>query len=81
VRNSPEITMLRRLLPMGEVASLREISDRIEVRVSELPIVIRSLEEIGFVFRKTAREISLVQEPHFLVSEAILARLHTTTIG
>jgi BirA family biotin operon repressor/biotin-[acetyl-CoA-carboxylase] ligase len=77
VRDSPEVALLRLLFPIGRVVPLEQT----EIERSEFLLLIRSLEEAGFVFRITGREISLVREPDSLVPQAILARLHTTTIG
>ena len=77
----PEISLLRRLLPIGEVASLEEISDQTGLQRSELLFLVHSLEQTGFVFRKSEGEISLLEEPDCLVPQAIRARLRTTTFG
>jgi BirA family biotin operon repressor/biotin-[acetyl-CoA-carboxylase] ligase len=77
VRDSPEVALLRLLLPIGTAIPLEQT----DIEHSEFSLLIGSLEEAGFVFRITEREISLVREPDSLVPQAILARLHTTTIG
>jgi BirA family transcriptional regulator, biotin operon repressor / biotin---[acetyl-CoA-carboxylase] ligase len=77
VRDSPELALLRLLLPIGTVVSLEQIG----ITHSELLLLIRSLEEAGFIFCITEREFSLVREPDLLAPQAILARLHTTIIG
>ena len=77
MRDSPELALLRLLLPIGTVVSLEQIG----ITRSELLLLIRSLEEAGFIFCVTEHEFSLVREPDLLVPQAILARLHTTIIG
>ena len=81
MHDSPEITLLRHLLPIGKVASLREVLQQTGIKIPELLSSIRSLEETGFVFRRTDSEISLAAEPDSLAPQAILARLHTAAIG
>jgi BirA family transcriptional regulator, biotin operon repressor / biotin---[acetyl-CoA-carboxylase] ligase len=81
VRESSQTAVLRRLLPIGTAVSVSEILEQTQTKLSELPLLVRSLEEAGFIFRMTEREISLVAEPDSLVPHAILARLRTMAIG
>jgi len=81
VRESPQTALLRRLLPIGAAVSISEILEQTQTKCTELPLLVRSLEEGGFVFRTTEREISLVGEPDALVPEAIRARLRTLAMG
>ena len=81
MHNSPEIALLRHLFPIGKVASLREILQQTGIKILELLSSIESLEDTGFVFRRTDNEISLVAEPDSLAPQAISARLHTAAIG
>jgi BirA family biotin operon repressor/biotin-[acetyl-CoA-carboxylase] ligase len=81
VHDSPEIALLRHLFPIGKVASVREILHQPGIKVPELISSIRSLEDIGFVFRRTDNEISLAEEPDSLAPQAISARLHTAALG
>jgi BirA family biotin operon repressor/biotin-[acetyl-CoA-carboxylase] ligase len=80
VRESPETAVLRRLLPIGTVVSVSQILEQ-EKECAELALLVRGLEEAGFIFEMTEREISLVAEPDSLVPQAILARLRTMVIG
>jgi BirA family transcriptional regulator, biotin operon repressor / biotin---[acetyl-CoA-carboxylase] ligase len=77
VRDFPELALLRLLFPIGTVVSLEQAG----LERPELLLLIRSLEEAGFIFCVTEREFSLVREPDLLAPQAILARLHTRTIG
>jgi BirA family biotin operon repressor/biotin-[acetyl-CoA-carboxylase] ligase len=81
VRDSAETILLRSLLPIGTAASLSDLLEQTGVKQSEVPLLILPLEQAGFIFRKTDREISLMREPDSLVPQAILARLHTKAIG
>jgi BirA family biotin operon repressor/biotin-[acetyl-CoA-carboxylase] ligase len=81
VDDSPEITLLRHLFPIGKVASFREIFQRTGIKIPELLSSIRSLEHAGFVFRRASNEILIVAEPDTLAPQAILARLQTPAIG
>jgi BirA family transcriptional regulator, biotin operon repressor / biotin---[acetyl-CoA-carboxylase] ligase len=81
VCESPETAVVRRLLPIGTVVSVSEVLEQTQTKCSELSLLVRSLEEAGFIFRMTEREISLIGEPDSLAPQAILARLRTTAIG
>ena len=81
MRESPETAILRRLLPIGTVVSVSEILEQTQIKGAELPLLVRSLEEAGFIFRMSEGEISLEGEPDSLAPQAILARLRTLAIG
>ena len=76
-----EIDLLRQLLPVGRVLEFAELLDQIDIRSDELPAVIDSLQECGFVFCRTPKTIGIVKEPESLLPGMILARLQTKTIG
>jgi BirA family transcriptional regulator, biotin operon repressor / biotin---[acetyl-CoA-carboxylase] ligase len=80
-RNPKEIELLRLLLPLGSEAVLAEIFERTCIRSADLPILVESLQQCGFIFNCTEKTISIAQEPELLIPEAILAGLRTTTIG
>jgi BirA family biotin operon repressor/biotin-[acetyl-CoA-carboxylase] ligase len=73
MRNPKEVELLRRLLPAGKVMDRAELF--------ELPLLVKCLQECGFVFRQTEKTIEIIEEPEFLVPEIILAGLQTKTIG
>ena len=72
-----EIDLLRRLLPVGRVLEFAESLDQIDIGSDELPAVIDSLQECGFVFCRTPKTIGIVKEPESLLPGMILARLQT----
>jgi BirA family biotin operon repressor/biotin-[acetyl-CoA-carboxylase] ligase len=79
--NPKEIELLRSLLPVGSVVVLAEIFERTAIRPTELPFLVRSLQQCGFIFNRTEHSLSIVQEPESLVPERILAGLGARTIG
>ena len=81
LRNPKEIELLRLLLPIGSKAVLAEVFERTAIGSADLPLLVESLEQCGFIFDHTEKTISLAREPEWLVPEAILAGLRTTTIG
>jgi BirA family transcriptional regulator, biotin operon repressor / biotin---[acetyl-CoA-carboxylase] ligase len=81
MRDSREIELLRRLLPIGKTIELSELLEQTGIGSNELSVLIESLRPCGFVFRRTDRTIGIVQEPESLVPELILAGLRTKTIG
>ena len=81
LRNPKEIELLRLLWPIGSEAVLADVFARTTIRSGDLPLLVESLEQCGFIFNRTEKTISIAQEPELLVPEAILAGLRTTTIG
>jgi BirA family transcriptional regulator, biotin operon repressor / biotin---[acetyl-CoA-carboxylase] ligase len=79
--NPKEVELLRSLLPVGSVAILAEIFERTAIRSTELPFLVESLQQCGFIFNRTGQTLSIVQEPEALVPEMILAGLGTRSIG
>jgi BirA family biotin operon repressor/biotin-[acetyl-CoA-carboxylase] ligase len=79
--NPREIQLLRLLLPVGSEALLADIFERMAIGASELPRLVESLQQCGFIFDQTQHAISIAQEPEALVPEVILAGLRTKTIG
>jgi BirA family biotin operon repressor/biotin-[acetyl-CoA-carboxylase] ligase len=78
--NPKEIELLRSLLPPGSVVGLPEIFKRTTLQPAELPILLQSLQQCGFIFNRTEQTLSIVQEPESLVPERILAGLGPRTI-
>jgi len=76
-----ETELLRLLLPAGCSYPLGEILERAQISSADLAGIVASLEEGGFRFSQEGDSISLVAEPETLVSEGILARLETRSIG
>jgi BirA family transcriptional regulator, biotin operon repressor / biotin---[acetyl-CoA-carboxylase] ligase len=81
MRNPREIELLRLLLPIGSETVIAEIFGRTDIQPSELPFLLESLQQCGFVFNRTERTLSIAQEPELLVPELILAGLRTKIIG
>jgi BirA family transcriptional regulator, biotin operon repressor / biotin---[acetyl-CoA-carboxylase] ligase len=81
MRNPREIELIRLLLPVGSEVLLAEIFERTAIQPSELPFLVESLQQCGFVFNRTEQTLSIAQEPESLVPEMILAGLRTKTIG
>jgi BirA family transcriptional regulator, biotin operon repressor / biotin---[acetyl-CoA-carboxylase] ligase len=81
MRDPREIELLRRLLPAGEAFELAKLSEETGIGCREWPVFLKSLEQCGFVFRRTEKTIWVAQEPEALIPEMILAGLRTTTIG
>jgi BirA family biotin operon repressor/biotin-[acetyl-CoA-carboxylase] ligase len=81
MRDPREIEMLRRLLPMGRVIDLAELSKQTGIASAEMPVLTERLRQCGFVFNQTGQTIMVAEEPETLVPEVILARLETKTIG
>ena len=81
MRDRREIELLRRLLPGGGAIDLEELLEETGITDHELSVFMASLEQCGFVFRKTGKTIGVAKEPEMLVPETILARLRTDTIG
>lgn len=73
--------MLRLLWPIGSEAVLAEVFERTAIGSADLPLLVESLEQCGFIFKRTETTISIAREPELLVPAAILAGLRTTTIG
>jgi BirA family biotin operon repressor/biotin-[acetyl-CoA-carboxylase] ligase len=81
MRDPREIELLRLLLPVGSEAAVAEIFKRTAIQASELPSIIGSLRQCGFIFNQNEQTLSIAQEPETLVPEIILAGLDTKTIG
>jgi BirA family biotin operon repressor/biotin-[acetyl-CoA-carboxylase] ligase len=81
MRDRREIELLRRLLPGGGAIDLEELLEETGITDHELSVFMASLEQCGFVFRKTGKTIGVAKEPEMLVPEMILAGLRTDTIG
>jgi BirA family transcriptional regulator, biotin operon repressor / biotin---[acetyl-CoA-carboxylase] ligase len=81
MRDPREIELLRRLLPGGRTIELAKLSEETGIGFNEWPVFLESLEQCGFVFRRTEKTICVTGEPEALVPEMILAGLRTTRIG
>src|ERR1700730_2440065 len=81
MRDRREIELLRRLLPAGGAINLEVLLEETGITDHELSVFLASLEQCGFVFRKTGKTIGVAKEPEMLVPETILAGLRTHTIG
>src|SRR6202011_4875059 len=81
MRNPREVELIRLLLPVGSEAVLAEIFERTAIQPSELPFLLESLQQCGFIFNRTEQTLSIGREPASPVPEMILAGLPTTTIG
>src|ERR1700739_1682997 len=81
MRDPREIELLRRLLPTGRTLERAKLSEEIGIGFSEWPALLESLEQGGFVFRRTEETICIAQEPEALVPEMVLVGLRTTKIG
>ena len=76
-----EIKLLRQLLPVGTVITLRELLEQAGIGSDELPVYLADLRQCGFIFRHTEEVIGIVKEPESLVPAMILAGVQTNTIG
>jgi BirA family biotin operon repressor/biotin-[acetyl-CoA-carboxylase] ligase len=76
-----EIELLRRLLPGGRTIELAKLSEETGIKFSEWPVLLESLEQCGFTFRRSEKTICVTREPDLLLPEMILAGLRTTRIG
>ena len=81
MRDSREIELLRLLLPLGSETVVAEIFERTAIQASELPPIIESLQQCGFIFNQNEQTLAITQEPEALVPDLILAGLDTRTIG
>jgi BirA family transcriptional regulator, biotin operon repressor / biotin---[acetyl-CoA-carboxylase] ligase len=81
MRDPREIELLRRLVPGGRTIDLAKLLEETGIEFSEWPVFLESLEQCGFVFRRTEKTICVTREPEALVPEMILAGLRTTRIG
>jgi BirA family transcriptional regulator, biotin operon repressor / biotin---[acetyl-CoA-carboxylase] ligase len=81
MRDPREIELLRRLLRAGTAIDLTILLKQTGIQSSELPVIVESLQECGFLFSQTEKTISIVKEPESLIPEMILARLQTNRIG
>jgi BirA family transcriptional regulator, biotin operon repressor / biotin---[acetyl-CoA-carboxylase] ligase len=81
MRDPREIELLRRLVPGGRTIDLAKLLEETGIEFSGWPVFLESLEQCGFVFRRTEKTICVTREPEALVPEMILAGLRTTRIG
>jgi BirA family transcriptional regulator, biotin operon repressor / biotin---[acetyl-CoA-carboxylase] ligase len=81
MRNPKEIELIRSLLPIGSEAMLAKIYERTDIQSFELPFLVESLKQCGFIFNRTEQTLSIAQEPESLLPELMLAGLRTNTIG
>lgn len=76
-----EVQIIRQLRQRRSVVSLKALSQKIGVPVSQFEILLESLQQSGFAFDRSDEEIRLLSEPDSLVPQSIMARLETKIIG
>jgi len=61
MRNPREIELIRLLLPVGSEVLLAEIFERTAIQSSELPFLVESLQQCGFIFNLTEQTLSIAR--------------------